>query len=54
MSYMIFGTGPIGSTVLPPLDQEASGIITGSEKNLKAFSSKHSLNTRVINDLIKE
>ncbi len=40
--------------MVPPLDKEASGIITGSEEILKAFSSKHSLNVRVINDLIKE
>jgi hypothetical protein len=36
------------------LDQEASGIITGSEEILKAFSLKHSLNARVINDRIKD
>jgi hypothetical protein len=36
------------------LDQEASGIVTGSEEILTAVSSKHSLNARVINDLIKD
>jgi hypothetical protein len=40
--------------LVPPLDREASGIITGSEENLKAFSSKHSLNARVINDVFKD
>jgi hypothetical protein len=40
--------------LIPPLDKEVSGIITGSEEILKAFSSKHLLNTRVINDLIKD
>ncbi len=40
--------------MVPPLDQEASGNITGSEEILKAFSWKHSLNARVINDLIKD
>ena len=40
--------------MVPPLDKEASGIITDSEEILKAFSSKHSLNARVINDLIKD
>jgi hypothetical protein len=40
--------------LVPPLDREASGIITGSEDILKAFASKHSLNARVINDLIKD
>jgi hypothetical protein len=40
--------------LVPPLDKEASGIFTGSEEILKAFSSKHSLNASVINDLIKD
>jgi hypothetical protein len=40
--------------LVPPSDQEASGIITGSEEILKAYSSKHSLNARVINDLIND
>ncbi len=40
--------------LVPPLDKEASGIITGSEEILKAFPSKDSLNARVINDLIKD
>ncbi len=35
----------------PPLDKEPTGIITGSEEILKAFSSKHSLDARTINDL---
>jgi hypothetical protein len=41
---------------VPPLDREASGIITGSEDILKALASKHSLNARalVINDVIKD
>ncbi len=40
--------------MFPPLDKEASGIIAGSEEILKEFSSKHSLNASVINDLIKD
>ena len=36
------------------MDEEATGIITGSEEILKAFSLKHSLNARVIKDLIKD
>ena len=42
--------------LVPPLDKEASGIITVSEEiiNLKAYASKHSLNARAINDLIKD
>jgi hypothetical protein len=42
--------------LVPLLDREASGIITGSEDILKAFASKHSLNasTLVINDVIKD
>jgi hypothetical protein len=30
--------------LLPPLDKEAAGIITGSEAIFKEFASKHSLN----------
>ncbi len=42
--------------LVPPLDREASDIITGSEDVLKALASKHSLNARalVINDVIKD
>jgi hypothetical protein len=42
--------------LVPQLDREASGIITGSEDILKALDSKHSLNARavVINDVIKD
>ncbi len=40
--------------MVPPLDEEASGITTGSEEILKAFSLKHSLNARVINYPIKD
>ena len=42
--------------LVPPLDKEASGIITVSEEIIKAYasSSKHSLNARAINDLIKD
>ena len=39
--------------LVPPLDKEASGIITISEEIIKAYASKHSLNARAINDLIK-
>ncbi len=49
ISYLIYC-----SDIIPPLDQEASSDITGSKEILKAFSSKHSLNARVINDLIKD
>ena len=42
--------------LVPLLDREASGNITGSEDIIKAFASKHSLNARalVINDVIKD
>ena len=40
--------------LLPPLDTEAAGIITGSEAILKEFASKHSLNASTINALIKD
>jgi hypothetical protein len=40
--------------LVPPLDKEAAGIITGSEEILKEFASKHSLNASTINDLIKD
>jgi hypothetical protein len=40
--------------LVPPLDKEASGIITVSEEIIKAYASKHSLNARAINDLIKD
>ena len=38
------------------MDKEISGIIrvTGSEEILKAYYSKHTLNARAINDLIKD
>ena len=40
--------------LVPPLDKEASGIITVREEIIKAYASKHSLNARAINDLIKD
>jgi hypothetical protein len=40
--------------LVPPLDEEAAGIITSSEAILKQFASKHSLNASTINDLIKD
>ena len=40
--------------LVPPLDKEASGIITVSEEIIKAYASKHSLNARAINDLIND
>ncbi len=40
--------------LLPPLDKEAAGIITGSEAILKEFASKHSLNASTINSFIKD
>ena len=40
--------------LIPPLDKEASGIITVSEEIIKAYASKHSLNARAINVLIKD
>jgi hypothetical protein len=36
------------------LDKEAAGIISSSEAILKEFASKHSLNAKTINDLIKD
>ena len=41
--------------LVPPLDKEAAGIITGSEAAIvKEFESKHSLTASPINDLIKD
>jgi hypothetical protein len=40
--------------LVPPLDKEAAGIITGSEEILKEFASKHFLKASTINDLIKD
>ncbi len=40
--------------MVSPLDKEASDIITSSEGILKAFTSKHSLNAKTINHLIKD
>ncbi len=40
--------------MVPPLDTEASGIIAGSVAIWKAYASKHSLNARAINYLIKD
>jgi hypothetical protein len=40
--------------LVPPVDQEASCNITGSEEILKACPSKNSLNARIINDNIKD
>jgi hypothetical protein len=40
--------------LLPPLDKEAAGIITGSEAIFKEFASKHSLNASTINSFIKD
>ena len=39
--------------LLPPLDKEAAGIITGSEAIFKEFATKHSLNASTINSFIK-
>jgi hypothetical protein len=39
--------------LLPPLDKEAAGIITGSEAILKEFASSHPLNASIINSSIK-
>ena len=36
------------------MDKEAAGIISSSEAILKEFASKHSLNAKTINDLIKD
>jgi hypothetical protein len=36
------------------LEKEAAGIISSSEAILKAYASKHCLNARAINDLIKD
>ena len=40
--------------MVPHLIKETSGIITVSEEIIKAYASKHSLNARAINDLIKD
>jgi hypothetical protein len=40
--------------LIPPLEKEAAGIISSSEAILKAYATKHSLNARAINDLIKD
>jgi hypothetical protein len=40
--------------LVPPLEKEAAGIISSSESILKAFATKHFLNARAINDLIKD
>ena len=40
--------------LVPPLEKEVSGIITGSEAILKEFASMHSLNASRINALIKD
>jgi hypothetical protein len=40
--------------LIPPLEKEASGIISISEAILKVYASKHSLNARAINDLSKD
>ncbi len=40
--------------MVPPLEKEAAGIISSSEAILKAYATKHSLNARAINDLIKD
>jgi hypothetical protein len=40
--------------LIPPLEKEVAGIITGSEAILKEFASMHSLNASRINALIKD
>ena len=39
--------------MVPPLDKEAAGTITGSEAILKELTSKHYLTASIINTLIK-
>jgi hypothetical protein len=39
---------------LPPLDEEAAGIITDSEAIFKEFATKRSLNASTINSFIKD
>jgi hypothetical protein len=40
--------------LVPPLEKEAAGIISSSEAILMTYATKHSLNARAINDLIKD
>jgi hypothetical protein len=40
--------------LVPPLEKEAARIISSNEAILKAYTTKHSLNARAINDLIKD
>jgi hypothetical protein len=39
--------------LVPPLEKEVAGIITGSEAILKEFASKHSLNASTIKDVLQ-
>ena len=48
------GPDVIQDGLVPPLEKEAAGIISSSEAILKAYATKHSLNARAINDLIKD
>jgi hypothetical protein len=52
VSYIVYDISRAG--LVPPLDKETAGIITGSEAILKEFASKHSLNARTINAVIKD
>ena len=40
--------------LVPPLNREASGILSGSEEILKKFAGQHALNATTINNLIKD
>jgi hypothetical protein len=48
------GTDLIQDGLVPSLEKEAAGIISSSEAILKAYATKHFLNARAINDLIKD
>jgi hypothetical protein len=40
--------------LVPQFEKEAAGITSDSEAILKAYTTKHFLNARAINDLIKD
>jgi hypothetical protein len=51
VSNIVYDTLQAG--LVPPLEKEVVGIITGSETILKEFASKHSLNASTIKDELK-
>jgi hypothetical protein len=51
---VIIAPDVIQDGLVPPLEKEAAGIISSSEAILKAYATKHPLNAKAINDLIKK